>query len=223
MHIDSFPTGPFDTNVYIIYLEQSRDAIIIDPGFNSFSRILEIIKNKSLKPQAIWLTHSHWDHVSDVAPLKKELSIPIYIHGEDKQNLIEPGSDKLPMLVPLFEKATPDHIIKDYEILNLGNLEFKVIHTPGHSPGSVCFYNEKENTLISGDTIFKGAIGSLSLPTGEPKRMWPSLEKLAKLPAETKVYPGHGPSTVLENEKWILDAKNHQKESFPTHISMEDS
>lgn len=206
MEIFSLAVGPYATNAYVLYTK-GLDAVIIDPGFGSFEAIEKIIKEKSLRPVAIWLTHSHWDHIADVAVLKKTFVLPIYIHKDDVENLRAPGSDGIPIAVPLFEGVDADHFIDENTPLFLGDAKFQAIHTPGHSPGGVCFYCEKENILISGDTIFKGAIGTLSLPTSEPDRMWPSIEKLAKLPPDTKIYPGHGPSTTLQEEQWIHNAK----------------
>lgn len=89
----------------------------------------------------------------------------------------------------------------------MGEFEFVIIHTPGHSPGSICLYDPKHQILISGDTLFKGSIGTLSLPTSQPDRMWPSLEKLGALPVETQVYPGHGEKTCIKDERWLKNAK----------------
>ncbi len=169
--------------------------------------VLEAVRQHSLKPTAIWLTHSHWDHIVDAAKIKRELSLPIYVHEEDRGNLEKPGSDEVPMAVPIFEGTAPDHLIKDGDLLTVGKFSFKVIHTPGHTPGGVCFYCEKEKTLISGDTFFRGLIGSISLPTSQPERMWPSLDKIAALPPDTVVFPGHGPHTTIKDEPWLPKAK----------------
>lgn len=207
MNVLCFPTGPFGTNMYIICCEDTHDAVIVDPGVKSFEIVLEAIRQHSLRPVAIWLTHSHWDHIVDAAKIKRELSLPIYMHEEDRANLEKPGSDGVPMAVPAFEGTTPDHLIKDGDLLAVGKISFKVIHTPGHTPGGVCFYCEKEKTLFSGDTFYRGLIGSLNLSTSQPERMWPSLDKVAKLPPDTVVFPGHGPSTTIKDESWLSNPK----------------
>jgi hydroxyacylglutathione hydrolase len=207
MHVFTFPTGPFDTNTYILSSERTLDAVIIDPGVGSYATLIKEINKKSLKPTAIWLTHSHWDHIGDAAGIKKEFNIPIYIHNDDKENLENPGSDGLTMPVQKIEGVIPDHLIKDGDILFIDDISFLVIHTPGHSPGGVCFYSEKENVLISGDTLFKDGMGSLSLPTSQPKKMRPSLKKLSGLPPDTVVYSGHGPKTILKDESWLQNLK----------------
>lgn len=207
MNVLCFPTGPYATNMYIICCKDTSDAVIVDPGVGSFKIILETVRKHSLKTVAIWLTHSHWDHIVDAAKIKRELSLPIYMHEEDRGNLEKPGSDGVPIAVPTIEGTTPDHLIKDGDLLTVGKLSFKVIHTPGHSPGGVCFYCEKEKILFSGDTFYRGLIGSLTLPTSQAERMWQSLDKIATLPLDTVVFPGHGPTTTIKDEPWLHNAK----------------
>ena len=148
------------------------------------------------------LTHSHWDHTADAAAFK-ELGIPIFIHALDAENLKFPGSDGLPLLYPV-QGVVSDQLIVDGQILTVGNMKLEVWHTPGHSPGGVCFYLKEEDLLISGDTLFKQAIGNLSFPTARPKLMWPSLKRLLTLPKKTRVIPGHGEETTIgAEEKWL--------------------
>lgn len=207
MNVLCIPTGPYATNMYIIYCKETSEAVIVDPGKKSLEIVLQAVQEHSLKPIAIWLTHSHWDHIVDAAKIKRELSLPIYMHEEDKGNLEKPGSDGVPMAVPPFEGTSPDHLIKDGDLLTVGKNSFKVIHTPGHTPGGICFYCEKEKILFSGDTFYRGLIGSLSLPTSQAERMWQSLEKIAPLHPDTVVFPGHGPSTTIKDEPWLANAK----------------
>ena len=151
----------------------------------------------------ILLTHSHWDHMAEASILKEKLDIPLYVHSEDAQNLEVPGSDGLPLFYPI-KAVKADHFLFDGEILFLGTLKIKVIHTPGHSPGGVCFYLENEAILISGDTLFQGTCGKVSFPTSNPSKMKHSLKKLSHLPPDTKVYPGHGPDTTIgAEEPWM--------------------
>ena len=206
MIIQVFPSGPFETNAYIVACPTTKKAAIIDPAPESFDEIVSYISKNQLIADKILLTHSHWDHIADVAPLKKHYSIPIHIHPEDAPNLEKPGSDGLPCWIPI-EGVKPDNFFKDKEVVHVGNIAFEVIHTPGHTPGGVCFYSKKDHTLFSGDTLFKGSIGNLSFPTSNPSLMWSSLDKLAKLPSDTIVYPGHGPATTIGDESWLPNAK----------------
>lgn len=206
MILKTFPSGPFETNAYVVVCSKTNQAVIIDPAPDSFTSIVQFIEDEQLTPIALWLTHSHWDHIADAAPLIKKYHLPVYIHPLDAPNLTSPGADKLPCWIRI-EGVTPTHLLKEGETLTVGDLTFIVIHTPGHTPGGVCFYSPKEKVLISGDTLFKGTIGNLSFPTSVPDQMWPSLAKLAKLPPDTSVYPGHGDPTMIGSEKWLGRAK----------------
>ena len=204
--LKAFPSGPFETNGYVVWCDQTRACAIIDPAPESAESLSEFISQFQLEPKMILLTHSHWDHTADVAPLKKGLNLPVYIHELDQGNLVNPGSDGLPLWVSI-EGVEPDHFLQDGEKIQLGNEVLEVIHTPGHTPGGVCFFDRDSRILISGDTLFKGSIGNLSFPTARPELMWSSLDLLAKLPKETKVYPGHGPSTTIGAETWLPKAR----------------
>ncbi len=202
MNIFCFATGPLDTNTYILYSQKTKEAVIIDPGFDSFKTLVKEVEKKGLTPTAIWLTHSHWDHIGNVSIVKERFNIPVYIHEEDRGNLEHPGSDRVPMMFDPFKGTKPDFILSDNLSLFALDHTFTVIHTPGHSPGSCCFYCLQEKLLISGDTIFKHGIGSISLATGQPDRMRSSLVKLSLLPPDTVIYPGHGPKTTMKEEQW---------------------
>lgn len=204
----SFPSGPFETNAYVLFSETSPDAVIIDPSPGSFEKIVSFIEEKNQTPKEVWLTHSHFDHIADVALCKKKWGLKVKIHGEDAPNLIEPGADGLPTFL-FFEGVVPDDYLQEGEVLTLGESKARVIHTPGHTPGGVCFYFEKEGLLFSGDTLFKGTIGNLSFPTAREALMWQSLKKLAKLPKKTVVLPGHGESTTIGNEPWLDRAEEY--------------
>lgn len=207
MIVKYFPAGPFATNVYVLGCEKTKEAAIIDPSFESLDTIKSLVDSLSLKPTKILITHSHLDHIANAKAVKEFYKIPIFIHPLDKGNLIDPGSDGLPLFYPI-EKAEPDGFFNEGDSVAIGEIVGTVIHTPGHTPGGVCFYFPKENVLISGDTLFKGSIGNLSFPTAEPEKMWTSLARLNKLPKNTRVYPGHGPETMIGNESWLDDAKN---------------
>lgn len=206
MIFQPIPSGPFLTNAYIVACKKTKKAAIVDPSPKSFKNIASFIAQNQLIPEKILLTHSHWDHIADVSKCKNEWNIPIWVHPLDRANVESPGADGLPFWVPI-EAASVDHLFQDGESFFIGDIEFTIIHTPGHTPGGVCFYSSQAKALISGDTLFQGTIGTLSLPTAQPELMWISLDKLAKLPLETIVYPGHGSSTTIGQEDWLPRAK----------------
>lgn len=206
MLLEAFPSGPFGTNAYVVACPETKEAAIVDPAPDSKEAVIKYLNNHDLTPTQLLITHSHWDHIADAAALKSELNIPLYIHELDTPNLINPGADHLPMM-EYIPGTQPDGFLKDGDEIKIGNLKWSVIHTPGHSPGSICFYCKENNTLLTGDTLFKGSIGNLSFPTSQPHLMATSLEKLAQLPPETKIYPGHGSSSTIGKESWLPNAK----------------
>ncbi len=203
MLIKTFTSGPVDTNCYLVGCPETHEAALIDAPQGVLSKILH---EKQLNIKKIFITHSHWDHIADAAEIKAALHVPLYIHPYDEENLKHPGADRLPMFFAV-QGALADGFLEEGEKFKIGNLELQVIETPGHSPGGVCLWFPKEKVLFSGDTLFQGSMGRVDFPTSSPTQMWASLKKLAKLPPETKVYPGHGPATTLAAEGWIANAE----------------
>lgn len=202
-----FPSGPFSTNAYVAACAQTKEAAIIDPSPDSFPKIRQFLIDQKLKAIKILLTHSHWDHIADVKRFQNEYQIPVFVHLSDAPNLERPGADGLPCWLDI-PPIKADLLIEEGTVIVVGGLSFQVLHTPGHSPGSVCYYEPKSGILFSGDTLFKGTIGNLSFPNSCPSSMWPSLNKLARLPPMTRVFPGHGEATTIEAESnWLSDAK----------------
>jgi len=208
MFIKKFTSGPIATNTYVVVSSLTREAFIIDAAPESFDLIYNYQINDGLKYKGILLTHSHWDHIADVSKIKSEYQIPVYVHALDEPNLLNPGADQLPSPVS-FPEVKPDFLIDEETYLNLGNLNFHVIYTPGHSVGSVCFYEKEQRVLFSGDTLFQGSIGNISFPTSRPDLIWASTDKLASLDPETRVFPGHGSSTTIGQEQWLANAKEY--------------
>lgn len=206
MIVHPFPSGPLTTNCYVVVCPVTKQTAIVDPAPESAATVIDFISKQALIPNKILITHSHWDHTADTKKLLKKYKIPVLIHALDAGNLEHPGSDGLPCWLDIPE-VTPSELLKEGDIITVGTLVFEVIHTPGHTPGGVCFYCKDQQLLLSGDTLFQGTIGNLSFSTGRPSLMWGSLKKLAKLPPETRVYPGHGPSTTIGAEPWLENAE----------------
>jgi len=206
MILKVFTSGPVDTNTYLLACSRSREGVIIDVPLDSTPFLLDSIHQTQVNISNILLTHSHWDHFADAFKLKTAIDAPLYVHGEDAGNLENPGSDGLPLFFPI-NGVKPAGLLKDGQMLAVGDLQIEVIHTPGHTPGGVCFYLKEQQVLFSGDTLFKGTIGNLSFPTASPDQMWKSLKRLARLPKKTQVYPGHGDPTMIGQEEWIIHAE----------------
>lgn len=197
-----------ETNCYIIVDETQKKAMVIDPA-GEVPKIIEILDTLGAELVYIYLTHCHADHINGVNELKKEKGGKVLIHRKGRENL----GNRVPVLAeyiglpPIYVKE--DSIVDDDDILHVGDLEFRVIYTPGHTDDGTSLYCEKEEMLFSGDTLFKGAWGRVDLPTSDFDSIMNSIiNKLLILPENTIVYPGHGKPTRIGDEKPIyLEAK----------------
>ena len=197
-----------ETNCYIIVDETQKKAMVIDPA-GEVPKIIEILDTLGAELVYIYLTHCHADHINGVNELKKEKGGKVLIHRKGRENL----ENRVPVLAeyiglpPIYVKE--DSIVDDDDILHVGDLEFRVIYTPGHTDDGTSLYCEKEEMLFSGDTLFKGAWGRVDLPTSNFDSIMNSIiNKLLILPENTIVYPGHGKPTRIGDEKPIyLEAK----------------
>lgn len=193
--VTTVTTGRWRTNCYLV-ADSTGKSVIIDPG-NEPETIIAEIENKGIQPLAILNTHGHYDHVSAVDPIKKRFAVPFYLHSGDDKLLRQAK-----FYQKLFDGSGPIEIPQIDEYLDrvrlpltFGALSFDVVHTPGHTSGSVCFL--LQDCLFTGDTLFKGGIGRLDLPGADRTLMARSLATLGRMPAELNVYPGHGATTVL--------------------------
>ncbi|OGN60144.1 MAG: hypothetical protein A3F40_00240 [Chlamydiae bacterium RIFCSPHIGHO2_12_FULL_27_8] len=202
MQIEIFVLGPLENNTFLIICEKTNKAAVIDPSFGALKALKKYTVNKNIFIEKILLTHSHFDHIYDVNKIKTEYSALIYIHELDVKNLTDPGSDNIFSDV-LVEKVIPDVLLKGGEQIKIGEIILDVIHTPGHTPGGICFLSKKDKILFSGDTLFKGTYGRIDFPTSNREDMINSLKKLSQLDKETIVYPGHFNSTSISNESWL--------------------
>lgn len=195
------PLGPLQTNGYVLSNERN-EGVVIDPGMNP-EPMLEHIRD--IDVHAILLTHAHFDHIGGLEAIRNETGAPVYLHKKEADWLPDPdknGSARWPMVTDPIRCAERDKGLEGTERLELAGMTFRVLETPGHSPGSVSFYLESEGMLIAGDTLFAGSIGRTDLPGGDHDTLINSIRKqLLVLPEETKVYPGHGPETSIGDEK----------------------
>ena len=205
LSVKKFSFNPFSENTYVVYHIFSRDAYIIDPGCYSVDEKTELysfLKKENLQPKAILLTHAHIDHVLGLSDLQDSYQLPTYLHADEEKNFVS-----LPSYAPLFgiktyTQGTIDHSLKEGDQLPLGDTTLLVRKVPGHSPGHVVFYNEVQKILLAGDTLFYESIGRTDLPGGDHDTLLKAIRKeLYTLPEDTKVYPGHGPSTEIGHEK----------------------
>ena len=201
--IKTFTFNPVQENTYILYNE-NNECIIIDPGcyFDSEKEELTaFIKNHKLEPKLLLNTHCHLDHVFGNKFIKEEFKLTLNTHLLEKEILEMAPASGLMFNLP-FDNYQGDVIyLKEGDVISLGDDELEVIHAPGHSPGSICFYCEKQNFLIGGDVLFQNSIGRTDLPYGDHDALIKNIkEKLFKLPPDVTVYPGHGPETTIGSE-----------------------
>lgn len=203
MEWKQIPLGPIQTNAYVI-TNDNNEAIIIDPGEEG-DRLISMIESQEATPLAVLLTHAHFDHIGAVDAVRDNWSIPAYIHHNEKDWLNDPdknGSSFFPMIERDIRTRDADHIIEGEGKLHIGGFSFEIFETPGHSPGSVSFYDQKNSIVFSGDALFAGSIGRTDLPGGDQDELIDSIEaKLLTLPEETVVAPGHGPETTIDAER----------------------
>lgn len=192
--------GAVATNCYLAMNTKTKEALIIDPG-DSAKRIAEIIKEEGFTPVAVLLTHGHFDHAMAAEELAGEFQIPIYAHEKEQETLETPRIN-LSGMIGQSLTFHADNYVKDGDVLNLAGFEIKVLHTPGHTLGGVCYYLEKEKVLFSGDTLFCQSVGRTDFPTGSSSTLIRSIkEKLMPLADDINVYTGHEDMTTIGMER----------------------
>jgi hydroxyacylglutathione hydrolase len=193
MLVEIFTVGMLQTNCYVASCEQTKEAIIIDPGFDFMSEaqpIFNYVDKEKLKIKYIVNTHGHSDHVNGDGIMQKKYVVPICIHEFDDS-----------FLESLEKHDAPSNVLfKNGDVIKFGNDALKVMHTPGHTIGSICLIGHK--IMFSGDTLFAGSIGRTDFPESSPKDMEATLCKLLELPDNLFVYPGHGELSLMRQEKW---------------------
>ncbi|HLH02208.1 MAG TPA: MBL fold metallo-hydrolase [Bryobacteraceae bacterium] len=195
------PVGLLQCNCSIFGDEQTREAIVIDPG-DDIDQITGLLAQHQLKVKAIVITHAHIDHVAGAAQLRALTQAPVYLNDRDKQliDLLAVQAKWLGMDTP--QKPEIDSASTEGTVLTLGNTEFHVLETPGHTPGSQSLWIPSENKLVAGDTLFRESIGRTDLPGGDSRQILASIHtKLLTLPDDAVVIPGHGPETTIGHEK----------------------
>lgn len=217
IHIEHFTLNSFQTNCFLIW-DEDGICTIVDPGCASeaeTARLTDFIESKELKPHSILLTHCHFDHIYGMAALADRYGVPVYADMKEMYSIQVtneqlcsqfgfPLPDPFPIICTsanMFHRSRAEFVM-DGDILHIGSLRFEVISTPGHSKGGVCYLERNEKVLLSGDTLFAGAIGRTDHPGGDYDTLMKSIfEKLLMLDGDTRILPGHGPSSDIATER----------------------
>lgn len=204
MHVESFTFNPFQTNCYVCH--DAGEGVIIDPSCMTEAEqqaVLAYVDAHQLKIRHLLLTHGHIDHIFGCRVLADHFGEAWQMHPADKPFLTRSAEQVLAFGMPLEAPPSPGPLLDEGDTVTVGEATWEVLHTPGHSPGSICFYDAANGFVVSGDVLFQNSIGrTLGLPqTSLPQLMASIFQKLLLLPDDTIVYPGHGPATTIGRER----------------------
>lgn len=206
LHIETFPLGDWMTNCYVLHREtpqpRGRPCWIIDAGFSP-EPLIAYIREHGLVPAAVILTHCHVDHIAGLGIIKVIWpDLPVYVHEAEREFLAEPALNLSIALDEPLEAPPATHFMRDGDELTLDGFRFAVRHTPGHSPGGASLHNEEHGVVFVGDVLFANSIGRTDFPTSQGAALLRSIrDKLLTLPDNTRIFPGHGPSTTIGQER----------------------
>jgi len=207
IEVQVLPIGPLRTNVVVVGDPERREAIVVDPAIPSLAALTTYLAERNWRLVLALATHGHWDHMGEMAALAAHHTahlhqeLPIGVHPLDRYRLVEPQPLAAPFPIPA---VVPTRDLNDGDRISAGSINFTVLHTPGHTEGSISLFDQSAGLLLSGDTLFFGGWGRTDLPGGDAAAMLNSLSRLRTLDPATRVIPGHGRETMIGTEAaWI--------------------
>jgi hydroxyacylglutathione hydrolase len=202
LSITAFPGGPVDTNAFLVVDQESGDALVIDAPMGVTDEIVDTAWAANAKIKAIVITHPHWDHIGDAADLKSKTGAPLLAHRDAVGKMAAPSSSMgtLPFTIA---PSKPDSVLDEGDVVELGEHCFTVMHLPGHEPSHIALYSEPDRVFLGGDVLFPNGHGRVDIPGSDQDTMNASLARLAVLPLDVVVYPGHGATTTIGAEHWM--------------------
>lgn len=201
MKIERFAIGPIRTNCYLVSNEDTKEAVLVDPA-DCPEYLVSHIRREQIQPKAILLTHGHFDHILGLDGFLKEWDMPVYVQEEEKDTMTNVRLNHTNAVIPSGYTFSDAVYLKDGQKIEAAGFVFEVLHTPGHTTGSCCYYAEAEQVLFSGDTLFLESVGRTDFENSRPAMIGASIrEKLFVLPDDTRVLPGHDDETSIGHEK----------------------
>lgn len=206
LHVETFAGGPIDTNAYLVFDDVSKQILIIDAPMDVDQPLEDRVSELGGEVVLVVLTHAHWDHIGSTNQLHSCFSAPVAAHPLTEDRLADPNSSIMELPFTL-ESVTPDRWLHEGDLVPLGSHEFTVMHLPGHDPGHIALYSEPDRLLLSGDVLFPNGHGRIDIPGASQEDMAASLKRLASMPGDVTVYPGHGLPTTIGAEPWLAGYK----------------
>ena len=200
LRVTTLTVGPLESNCHLCWNADTGKGVVVDPGADA-AAILRSIEQNGFTVEAIWLTHAHGDHIGAAAAVKRATNAPVTIHPAEEAWLSDDNLNLAALLDMSIEPVEADHHWENDQQFDALGTTWKVMHVPGHSPGGVAIYSEDEGLAFSGDLLFRGSMGRVYLPNGNPIAMATSLVKFFRLPDDLRLFVGHGPDTTLAVEK----------------------
>ncbi|MGH9176009.1 MAG: MBL fold metallo-hydrolase [Vicinamibacterales bacterium] len=199
LEIVQIPAGPIETNAFLVIEPRSGQALIFDAPPDVLIELDAAIVEHGVRPVALVVTHTHWDHIGDVAAVADRFAVPVLVHELERPMIERPMGGPAPIA-----PAAVDRTLADGDVVELGDRRFVVLHTPGHSPGEVSLYSERDRVVFGGDTLFPNGYGRVDIPGASQEETIATIRRLLDLPDDVTVYPGHGLSTTIGKERgWM--------------------
>lgn len=205
MIVRPFGGGPYNTAAYLVYDRTGGEGMIVDAPLGTTRRIAQAAAEAGVTILYVVNTHGHWENIADNVAMCAATGALLCSHFWDATRLANPGLTSSEELASKIKPSKPDRHIGDGEHLEVGELQFEVWHTPGHTPGSICLYEPRHRAIFTGDTLMRMSIGRTDAPGGNKLAMQKTIHRLSELPDDIRVYPGHGLATTIKSERWLLE------------------
>lgn len=203
LDISTFPSGPIETNAYLVIDSDTKKALVIDAPADVTGSITKAAADAGATIDRIVITHTHWDHIGDAAELRRRTGAPLVAHPLATERLENPASAVMPLPFEI-EGVTPDGQLNEGDTVQLGSHSFVVVHLPGHEPSHIALVSESDRVFLGGDVLFPNGHGRTDIPGSDQETMNHSLARLLDLPDDMTVYPGHGlPTTIGQERGWM--------------------